>query len=69
MFPKNGEVLSFTGFINTFKIQLTKLQLLLLQNDISWVNSGDKAVGLGIEGEWRKTSFQLKTTQLAKKLI
>ncbi|EAZ95346.1 TonB-dependent receptor [Flavobacteria bacterium BAL38] len=55
MFPKNGEVLSFTGFGKYIQNPINQVTVASATNDISWVNSGEKAIGLGIEGEWRKS--------------
>lgn len=54
LFPKNGEVISFTGFGKYIQNPINQVTVASATNDISWVNSGEKAIGLGIEGEWRK---------------
>ena len=65
MFPKNGEVLSFTGFGKYIQNPINQVTIASATNDISWVNSGQKAIGLGIEGEWRKNiiSTENNTTE------
>ncbi|UGS21342.1 TonB-dependent receptor [Flavobacterium cyclinae] len=67
MFPKNGEVLSFTGFAKYIQNPINQVTIASATNDISWVNSGDKAVGLGIEGEWRKNIISIENNTTGEK--
>lgn len=67
MFPKNGEVVSFTGFAKYIQNPINQVTIASATNDISWVNSGDKAVGLGIEGEWRKNIISIENNSTGEK--
>ena len=67
MFPKNGEVVSFTGFAKYIQNPINQVTIASATNDISWVNSGDKAVGLGIEGEWRKNIISIENNTTDEK--
>ncbi|WP_297868538.1 TonB-dependent receptor [uncultured Flavobacterium sp.] len=67
MFPKNGEVISFTGFAKYIQNPINQVTIASATNDISWVNSGDKAVGLGIEGEWRKNIISRENNTTGEK--
>ena len=67
MFPKNGEVLSFTGFGKLIQNPINQVTVASATNDISWVNSGDQAIGLGIEGEWRKNIFSRENISTKEK--
>ncbi|WP_445725514.1 carboxypeptidase-like regulatory domain-containing protein [Flavobacterium sp.] len=67
MFPKNGEVLSFTGFGKYIQNPINQVTIASATNDISWVNSGDKAIGLGIEGEWRKSIISRENNTTGEK--
>jgi hypothetical protein len=67
MFPKNGEVLSFTGFGKYIQNPINQVTVASATNDISWVNSGQKAIGLGIEGEWRKNIISSENNTTGEK--
>ena len=67
MFPKNGEVLSFTGFGKYIQNPINQVTVASATNDISWVNSGEKAIGLGIEGEWRKNIISRENNTTGEK--
>ncbi|WP_396161231.1 TonB-dependent receptor domain-containing protein [Flavobacterium sp.] len=67
MFPKNGEVISFTGFGKYIQNPINQVTVASATNDISWVNSGDKAIGLGIEGEWRKSIISRENSTTGEK--
>lgn len=67
MFPKNGEVISFTGFAKYIQNPINQVTIASATNDISWVNSGDKAVGFGIEGEWRKNIISRENNTTGEK--
>lgn len=67
MFPKNGEVISVTGFAKYIQNPINQVTIASATNDISWVNSGDKAVGLGIEGEWRKNIISRENNTTGEK--
>ena len=67
MFPKNGEVISFTGFGKYIQNPINQVTVASATNDISWVNSGDKSIGLGIEGEWRKNIISRENNTTGEK--
>ena len=67
IFPKNGEVLSFTGFGKYIQNPINQVTVASATNDISWVNSGQKAIGLGIEGEWRKNIISSENNTTGEK--
>lgn len=53
-FPKSGEVISITGFGKYIQNPINETTVASASNDISWVNSGEKAIGFGAELEFRK---------------
>lgn len=53
-FPQNGEVISLTGFGKVIQNPINETIIASATNDISWVNSGEQALGLGAEFELRK---------------
>lgn len=53
-FPKNGEVISVTGFGKYIQNPINETTVASASNDISWINSGEKAIGFGAELEIRK---------------
>ncbi len=59
-FPKGGEVISITGFGKYIQNPINEVIIASATNDISWVNSGEKAVGIGAELEIRKDIFSLE---------
>jgi hypothetical protein len=67
IFPKNGEVISFTGFGKYIQNPINQVTVASATNDISWVNSGEKAIGLGIEGEWRKSIISRENSTTGEK--
>ena len=67
MFPKNGEVISFTSFAKYIQNPINQVTIASATNDISWVNSGDKAIGFGIEGEWRKNIISRENNTTGEK--
>lgn len=67
LFPKNGEVISFTGFGKYIQNPINQVTVASATNDISWVNSGEKAMGLGIEGEWRKNIISRENNTTGEK--
>ncbi|MCW1146668.1 TonB-dependent receptor [Flavobacterium lacisediminis] len=67
MFPKNGEVISFTGFGKYIQNPINQVTVASATNDISFVNTGEKAVGLGIEGEWRKNIISRENNTTGEK--
>ena len=67
MFPKNGEVISFTGFGKYIQNPINQVTVASATNDISWVNSGEKAIGLGLEGEWRKNIISRENNTTGEK--
>lgn len=56
-FPKGGEVISLTGFGKYIQNPINEVTVASATNDISYVNSGEKAVGIGAELEIRKDIF------------
>jgi hypothetical protein len=67
IFPKNGEIISFTGFGKYIQNPINQVTVASATNDISWVNSGEKAIGLGIEGEWRKSIISRENSTTGEK--
>jgi hypothetical protein len=67
MFPKNSEVLSFTGFGKYIQNPINQVTIASATNDISWVNSGDRAIGLGLEGELRKNIISRENMSTGEK--
>ena len=61
-FPKNSEVISLTGFGKYILNPINEATVASATNDISWVNSGEKAIGLGGELEIRKNLFTRENT-------
>jgi len=59
-FPKNGEVISLTGFGKLIQNPINEVTVASATNDISWVNSGEKATGLGAEFEFRKNLYSVE---------
>ncbi|MDK2771645.1 MAG: carboxypeptidase-like regulatory domain-containing protein [Flavobacterium sp.] len=59
-FPKNGEVISVTGFGKYIQNPINQTTVASAANDISYVNSGEKAVGFGAEFEFRKFLFNVE---------
>ena len=66
-FPKNGEVLSFTGFGKHIQNPINQATIASATNDISWVNSGERAIGLGLEGELRKNIISRENNTTGEK--
>jgi hypothetical protein len=59
-FPKGGEVISVTGFGKYILNPINEVTVASATNDISWVNSGEKAVGIGAEFEIRKDIYNIE---------
>ncbi|KIX21035.1 TonB-dependent receptor [Flavobacterium sp. 316] len=53
-FPKSGEIISLTTFGKYIQNPINEVTVASATNDISYVNSGEKAIGLGAEIEFRK---------------
>ncbi|WP_438966561.1 carboxypeptidase-like regulatory domain-containing protein [Flavobacterium sp.] len=66
-FPKGGEVISLTGFGKYIQNPINEVTVASATNDISWVNSGEKAVGIGAELEIRKDIFSTEVSSDNKK--
>ena len=66
-FPKGGEVISLTGFGKYIQNPINEVTVASATNDISWVNSGEKAVGIGAELEIRKDIFSTEVSSNNKK--
>ncbi|MFT6638073.1 MAG: hypothetical protein ACJAYP_000629 [Flavobacterium sp.] len=66
-FPKNGEVISITGFGKYIQNPINEATVASATNDISWVNSGEKALGLGGELEIRKNLITRESSSTNKK--
>ena len=62
-FPKGGEVISITGFGKYIQNPINEVTVASATNDISWVNSGEKALGLGLELEIRKDLFSIEESE------
>lgn len=62
-FPKGGEVISVTGFGKYIQNPINEVTVASATNDISWVNSGEKALGLGLELEIRKNLFSMEESE------
>ncbi|MBW2960479.1 TonB-dependent receptor [Mesonia aestuariivivens] len=60
-FPKSGELISFGIFGKIIENPINETTIASATNDISWVNSGDQAKGVGAELEVRKDIFSLKS--------
>lgn len=60
-FPKNGEVISVTGFGKLIQNPINEITVVSATNDITWVNSGKQAVGLGVEFELRKKIYEIES--------
>lgn len=65
-FPKNGEVISVTGFGKLIQNPINEVTVASATNDISWVNSGDKATGIGAELEFRKNLYTVEDSSNEK---
>lgn len=61
-FPENGEVISVSGFGKLIQNPINEITIASATNDISWVNSGDQAIGLGLEFELRKKIFETEVS-------
>ncbi len=59
-FPKGGEVISITGFGKYILNPINEATVASATNDISWVNSGEKAIGIGAELEIRKDIYTIE---------
>jgi len=59
-FPKGGEVISVTGFGKYILNPINEVIIASATNDISWVNSGEKAIGIGAELEIRKDIYNVE---------
>ena len=66
-FPKNGEVISVTGFGKYIQNPINEIIVASATNDISWANSGEKATGIGAEVEVRKNLFTRENTTTNQK--
>ena len=62
-FPKNGEVISFTTFGKLIQNPINEITIASATNDISWVNSGEQAIGLGLEFELRKNLLEIESNE------
>ena len=65
-FPKGGEVISLTGFGKYIQNPINEVTVASATNDISWVNSGEKAIGIGVELEVRKDIFSRENSNERK---
>lgn len=57
-FPKSSEIISFTAFGKLIQNPINEITIASATNDISYVNTGDKAIALGAEFELRKNIFE-----------
>lgn len=60
LFPKSTEIISFTAFGKYIQNPINEVVIASATNDVSWVNSGDKAIVIGGEFEVRKDLFDFK---------
>ncbi|QYJ69313.1 TonB-dependent receptor [Flavobacterium litorale] len=60
MFPKSTEIISFTAFGKYIENPINEVVIASATNDVSWVNSGEKAIVIGGEFEARKDLFDFK---------
>lgn len=58
-FPNSGEVISITAFGKLIQNPINEAVVASAANDISWVNSGEKATIYGMEFELRKNIFKI----------
>lgn len=63
LFPNKGEVFSITGFGKVIQNPINETTVASATNDISWVNSGEKAIGAGAELEIRKNFISLENLE------
>lgn len=61
-FPKKGEIISLTGFGKYILNPINEITISSATNDISWVNSGERAIGYGAELEFRKYILNRENT-------
>lgn len=61
LFPNSGELVSFTAFGKYIQNPINEVTVASATNDISFVNTGDKAIALGGEFEIRKNIFSLES--------
>ena len=57
-FPKSGELISFTAFGKYIQNPINEIAIASATNDISYVNTGEKAIALGGEFEIRKNIYE-----------
>jgi hypothetical protein len=56
-FPNTGELISITGFGKLIQNPINEITFASATNDITWVNTGEKAIAIGGEFEIRKNIF------------
>src|SRR5690606_15363252 len=61
LFPKNDELLSITGFAKYIQNPINEIVIASASNDISWVNTGEKATAIGAEFEAKKNLFKFSS--------
>ncbi len=59
-FPNKSELISFGVFGKIIENPINEVTIASATNDISWVNSGDQATGIGAELEVRKDIFSIE---------
>lgn len=59
-FPKSTEVISFTAFGKYIQDPINEVIIASATNDVSWINTGEKATVIGGEFEVRKDIFDFK---------
>lgn len=59
-FPRSGELIAVTGFGKYIQDPINEVTVASATNDISFVNTGDKAIAAGAELEIRKNILDLK---------
>ncbi len=66
-FPNDGEVISVTGFGKLIQNPINEVTIASATNDISYINTGEKAMGAGAELEFRKNIFKTENTEIKTK--
>ncbi len=66
LFPTGEELISVTGFGKYIQNPINEVTVASATNDISYVNTGEKAIGIGGELEVRKNIFNFSKDELLK---
>jgi hypothetical protein len=68
-FPKSNEIISVGAFGKYIQNPINSVTINSASNDVSWVNSGDKATAFGIELEVRKSLFERETEDVEENTL